>query len=291
LKPEGISVLKRSEMVANFGVVCPQALGDKMVREGVHFSSVYGMSEVGILLASSERTDDEWDWMLPVSWCEGHLDFRSIGESDSATHTKGDQVLYHLVILPSHKNIPSRFLNCNDPPGSFATGDLFLKHPQKPNRWKLVRRQDDQLKIYQRDRQSIVNALIYEDKIKRGNEDVLEEVVLFGQGRNKLGVLIFAQNAKGRARELVIARVWARIVHEINSVPRTGIDKNMIVVVSGDDEVPRTTKLNFIRPQLYLKYRDLIDAAYAGGEKTVQASVTDGVHCSWSNSLPDIGGL
>jgi hypothetical protein len=134
------------------------------------------------------------------------------------------------------------------------------------------------LKIYQRDRQSIVNALIYEDKIKRGNEDVLEEVVLFGQGRNKLGVLIFAQNAKGRARELVIARVWARIVHEINSVPRTGIDKNMIVVVSGDDEVPRTTKLNFIRPQLYLKYRDLIDAAYAGGEKTVQASVTDGVH-------------
>ena len=33
----------------------------------------------------------------------------------------------------------------------------------------------------------VVDACVYENKIKEGIQDVVEEVVLFGQGRDRLG--------------------------------------------------------------------------------------------------------
>ena len=173
--------------------------------------------------------------------------------------------MYELIILPMFHGLAPTFANCNDPPGSFATGDLFLKHPTKFNRWKIIRRKDDQLKIYQGDRQSIVNALAYEDRIKQGNEDVLDEVLVFGQGRSKLGLLVFAQHVESKAKDAVIERVWVSIRQEINGKLQTGIDKDMILVVASDAALPRTGKLNVIRPQAYLKYKSLIDAAYDDG--------------------------
>ena len=267
-KPEGIKLLKRSERVVSFGAVCPQALGDKVVKAGIRFSSTYGMSEVSSILTSVIRPpkDQEWDWLLPVPAIDAHLDFRLMGSKDSAGDCSDTEELYDLVILPTYPGLSSRFANCDDPPGSFATGDLFLKHPTKSNRWKLVGRKDDQVKIYQGHRRSIVNALVYEDTIKRGNEDIVDEVVLFGQGRSKLGVLVFAQHAEGSARDVVTERVWASINHDINGKLRTGIGKDMIVVVAGEAVVPRTVKLNFIRPQVYMRYQDLIDAAYDQGK-------------------------
>ena len=47
---------------------------------------------------------------------------------------------------------------------------------------------------------------------------------------------------------------------------KIGIERAMIVVVSGvwPQALPRTTKMNLIRPQLYMKYKEAIDAAYDG---------------------------
>ena len=88
--------------------------------------------------------------------------------------------------------------------------------------------------------------------------------VLFGQGESKLGVLIFAESATGQAKRTVIERAWASIEKEINQKMKIGIEKNMIVVVSGVStlSLPRTTKLNFIRPQIYKRYKEQIEAAY-----------------------------
>ena len=183
-----------------------------------------------------------------------------------------------MIALPSLANLNPRFSNCEHPPGSLATGDLFLKHTTKADRWKLVGRLDDQVKIYQNDRQSIVNALIYEGKIKRGNEDIVDEAVLFGQGRNKLGVLIFTHEDANHDRDLIVDRIWASIHREINGILKTGIDKNMIVVVQADQGhgVPRTVKLNFIWPQVYMKYEDLIEKAYEGNNEEITNGVGEG---------------
>lgn len=261
-KAEGVELLKQCERVSCFGAVCPQALGDKLVEAGVQFESTHGMSEVAPLLTSANRPtgDNDWEWLLPYPFLDGHCEFRSAGTSEA-------EAMYELIILPTFHGLAPKFANCNNPPGSFATGDLFLKHPTKPNRWKIIGRKDDQLKIYQGDRQSIVNALVYEDRIKQGNEDMVDEVLVFGQGRSKLGLLVFARDTEGQAKDTVVERVWASIRQEINGKLQTGIDKDMILVVASDAALPRTGKLNFIRPQVYLKYKHLIDAAYDQGSE------------------------
>ena len=60
----------------------------------------------------------------------------------------------------------------------------------------------------------------------------------------------------------MVERVWASIRQEVNGKLQTGIDKDMIIIVADDAALPRTGKLNFIRPQVYLKYNDFIDGAY-----------------------------
>ncbi len=263
-RPEGIELLKQCDQVSCFGAICPQALGDKMVREGVRFGCAHSMSEVAPLLNSDGRPagDDDWAWMLPLPVLEGHIEFRTTRTRAADKSRSEGQELYELIILPTYEGLAPRFANCNDPPGAFATGDLFLKHPTKPNRWKIVGRKDDQIKIYQGDRQSIVNAIEYEENIKGGNEDVVDEVLLFGQGRSRLGVLVFSQHARGKAKDAVVERIWASISQKINARMPTGIDKDMIMIVASDAALPRTGKLNFIRPQVYMKYKELIDAAY-----------------------------
>ena len=80
-KPGGGDLLKQCERVICFGAVCPQALGDTLVRAGVRFECNHGMSEVAPLLESGSRPpgDDEWDWLLPFPLLEGHCEFRSTG--------------------------------------------------------------------------------------------------------------------------------------------------------------------------------------------------------------------
>lgn len=227
----------------------------------MEFDTVYGLTECGNLLNSRGRGkgDKDWQWMDPVSYKKDYYLFRPVGKS-----AVEDEQLYELILLDGCPEIDESVKRSDDPPNSFHVGDLFLKHPTKPDRWKIVGRIDDQLKIYQAGRQIIVNAMVYEEKIKIGNEDVLDEVVLFGQGMNKLGVLIFAGNATGKARDNLIERVWSTIQKKVNNVEKVAVEKDMLVIVSDVPSVdlPRTTKLNFIRPQVYMKFKELIDASY-----------------------------
>ena len=177
--PRGIDGLSRCDAVSHFGAVLPKELGDRLAQRGVKLRSAYGMSEAGQLLSSDFRpaNDIDWDYMAPTSVSEGHLLFRPVGTSGSdSSPAKGDQ-LYELICLASCPGVNDEVRTSNDPPGSCHTGDLFLKHPSKEQRWKIVGRMDDQLRIYHDDRQAVVNGLEYEERIKRGNDDLIDEVV------------------------------------------------------------------------------------------------------------------
>ena len=73
---------------------------------------------------------------------------------------------------------------------------------------------------------------------------------------------MFAQDAEDKARDTIIERVWASIRQEIDGKFQKSIEEDTIVVVADDTALPRTGKLNFIRPRVYLKYKDSINAAY-----------------------------
>ena len=258
---EGLDLLQQAEYVKLFGAVLPQHVGDRLTASGIFIGTEYGLSEGGLLLTSNRRPrdDKDWDYLEPITDAIGKLlRFQPIETSGS-----GEQ-MYEIV---AGDGVPNVLDEVKDAKGDFYTGDIVLKHPTKASRWKIVGRRDDQIKCYQNDRQVIVNALEYEGKIKAGNEDILEEAVLFGQGKDKLGVLIFSENALGHAQHAVVERVWATIRTSINAKLKVPIEKDMIRIVTDPAGVPRTTKLNFIRPQVYGLYQSVIDDAYAATDK------------------------
>lgn len=270
----GLRILKEATNVGMFGSIMSSSLGHRLIEAGVFISSEYGLSEAGALMTSSlrPRDDPDWDYLMPINeTMEKLLWFRPV-----KTHsTDSGEQLYELIVKDG---APMVLDDVKDSEGNFNTGDLVVRHPTKEGRWKLVGRQDDEIKCYQNDRQCIVNAFDYEHKIRAGNEDVLEEVVLFGQGKARLGVLVFAENADGAARKSVLERVWASIQAGINGKMKVPIEKDMIKIVAGSAELPRTTKLNIIRPQVYMAYRSIIDGAYGDEEKMAHIPLHTALH-------------
>ena len=333
LRRRGLSILKScSHGVGNFGAVCPQRVGDELVREGVRFFTGYACSEASRIMSSASRPEHDVDWdymsinlpvrssvhMKPLSFDTGpKCDDLKISSSMGTPQKQEEQQepeLYECIILPSNPNLDNSITNTSDPePGSFATGDVFRPHPTKPNRWKIIGRKEDHIFM---DIPVVVNALEYENIIKaelaqndKSNNDKVraevEEVVVFGQGRPKLGVLVFPKHAiasshsaaspsssvdvgERKDREKMIRdEVWHAIQVGINDKMKTGIDKDMIVIIDpaggqsqlarldkdqeGEDGegmtrtrmVPRTDKLNFIRSRINLLYGKEIEWAYA----------------------------
>ena len=272
--PDGMEILQTTPRVAVFGAACPRELGDRLVREGVNLSAGHAMSETSSLLTSAARMardpeDREWDYMSPLPGLGGHLWFKPLsavsngsGEG-TAKHDDNDDDLYELVVLKSLPNLAPVMSNSNDPPGSFYTGDVFVKHPTKDDCWKIVGRKDDQISMAF---PPTVNAHDYETVVKAAvaADNGIEEVVLFGQGRKRLGILVFVEKSAGteRAKDAV----WEVLQEKVNGKMKMGVHRDMIVAVRG--EVPRTEKKNFMRAAVYQRCADAIDGAYSETNQT-----------------------
>ena len=244
-----------------FGAVCPKYLGDNVVRAGVRLSVSYAMSEGGTLLNSIGRKEEDlqsWDWMSVAPGVDrDKLWFRPLEEQGQR------EVLYELVILKGLSTCPPELSNSDEPPGSFYTGDVFLRHPDGGDRWKIVGRKDDRFSL---GTGATVNAMEYEEVIKAGcNGKGIDEVVLFGQGRKKLGLLAFVME-KGHGgfnADDVQNVVWEVVQERINGDSRfqVGIEDHMVLAVPA--HVSRTDKGNVKRANTYLQSQDMIDQAYS----------------------------
>jgi hypothetical protein len=259
----GLKSLKRCHNVTVFGALCPDDLGDKLVQEGICLTNEFGLQEVSGLM-NSVPGDQMWDYLIPNTFSQSHIELRPLlADEDNWTSSEAEPLYCELIVLPSHPFLQERWSNSDSPPGSYHTGDIFLKH-RTLDRWKPVGRKDDQIKTFASDRQLTVNAVLYENRIKSGNEDILEEVVLFGYGRKRLGLLIYTKSDLIVAQAAVAEeRVWGTIQQRINNGTfPVGLERNMLKVVEGR-QIPRTPKGNVIRTKIYLESQNLINGAYS----------------------------
>lgn len=266
--PEGIEALRNCEQINVFGAICPQEVGDRIVDLGINISSSYAMSECGTLMTAWLRPagDKVWDYMLPLPTAKDYIWMKLIEEAN--TESGSHNQLFECVILPGMRNCPPSMSNSNDPPGSFYTKDLFVKHPTLQDRWKLIGRRDDQ--IYNSTANHRVSALDYEHAIKAAASDVVEEVVLFGHGRDKLCLLVYPKALGSDFPTKAKDTVWKAIETKVNPRMSVPIEEHMIVMVDG--EVPRTDKGNFIRPRVHLMNEEKINEAY---RKDLNASMSE----------------
>ncbi len=153
-RDEGIEMLAQMDLVSTGGAPLDTAIGNGMVDRGVKLVSRLGSSECGckcfegamhclcsfisrsIVLLSSHRdfaTDTEWEWLHNDSAAAAHLRFEPVATGAPGTSNR------EMVVGPGWESKTKS----NRPDGSYATGDLYERHPSKQQVWRYAGRGDD----------------------------------------------------------------------------------------------------------------------------------------------------
>lgn len=240
------------------------------------------------------ENDTSWEYMALAPRAAKYIVMTPLtrGSSETIAPASTQQQLYECVV---DRRLPGLVLELQvDAEATtaemFHTKDVFVRHERDANRWKFVGRLDDYFSLASA---RVINANTYEEVVKSRCGDLVDECVLFGEGRSKLGMLIWLKNCpagsdvgKQTASDHNVAEVFAEKVREkvweelsewvaaIGDVItndadwRTDvIEKNLVVVVgpggaAAHAEVPRTDKGNVMRYQAYSRFAGLIEDAY-----------------------------
>ncbi|KAM3080342.1 hypothetical protein ACMFMG_005302 [Clarireedia jacksonii] len=156
--------------------------------------------------------------------------------------------------------LPSKVTsNCDDPPNSFATSDLFIGHPKIPNAWKYLGRLDDRVTLVNGEK---VLPITYENQIRENK--YVRETCVFGVGRAFPGLVIIpSEQASGLGKDELLEKLWPVIVSANARVEGfSQISKEMVAILDIDTEYPSTDKGTLIRAAFYRKFEGLINAMY-----------------------------
>ncbi|RAL17287.1 putative NRPS-like enzyme [Aspergillus homomorphus CBS 101889] len=241
---EGIAALSKFKAVMFGGSACPDSLGNLLVENGVHLISHYGSTETGQLMMSTRpREDRGWDWLRPSELVQKYLQFEERFPG-----------VFELICLDGW---PSK-VTSNRPDGSYATKDLFVKHPTM-TAYKYYARLDDTLVLVNGEK---VNPLDLEGRVRQSS--AVSEAVVFGAGKACIGLAIIrAPDSQSMSDEEVVDAIWPAVETAHESMPAFGqLSKNMVRVLPADTRYPRTDKGTVIRQGFYREYERLIEEAY-----------------------------
>lgn len=275
----GVQRLAHLEQVVAAGSAVPDALGDALVvGAGVRLFHLYGLTECGALMepCSTPETPQLWNWVRPLPDAEPFLKFEPVSTTSSSGEG-GGETLYHLVVLPGLK----AKVFADQPDGSYATKDLFRRHPTAPgaNMWKFVARLDDIIVLVNGEK---ADPVPLEEAVGR-NANVRAAVV-FGAQRDALGmVVVAADRAAGLSEDEIVQSVLPDLQRGNERVPAYArIAPDALIVKPAGTEFPCTDKATVIRSLFLKQFAKEIDEFYAkreelanGGDGGAAESVVD----------------
>jgi acyl-coenzyme A synthetase/AMP-(fatty) acid ligase len=227
---EGSSLLKEMDMVSTGGAPLPEAVGDTATKEhNIKLVSRLGSSECGFLMSSYRDfdADKDWSWLrVPDKLGQQWLKFESISEQEAD--------VYELVVSSEW---PTKQLS-NRPDGSFATGDLYERHPEHPNQWRYKRRNDDIIVMV--NGKKIPGSLV---ESALCSSPLIKEAIVFGSNRALLGAIIFPSDSSDQERNLQKLKEHLQMMNR--SMPSHGrIALEMIHVGDSNlqSSLPRSSK-------------------------------------------------
>ncbi|EME44159.1 NRPS-like protein [Dothistroma septosporum NZE10] len=275
-KEEGVRALAAAKVVLFSGSSCPDALGDRLVANGVNLVASYGSTEIGQIMTSFRPPGDaEWQYTRLLR--------------PASEFTLMDEVAPGVFECVGLDGLQSKGTTNSNPPysatnpvNSFRTADLFTRHPDpnKSNYYKYLSRLDDRITLVNGEK---VLPLPIEGRIRQ--DDYVREAVIFGFQRTVPGVLIFRSNEKGLdlSDEGFLKAVWPSVeAANLQAESFARVPKEMIVIKSANLTYPRTDKGTFIRAKVYQQFSDEINKAYESFEsgnseqsRTIQLDVSD----------------
>lgn len=247
---EGIEMLKRLKVVMFGGSACPDDLGNLFVDAGVNLVAHYGATEVGQLMTSQrEPGDKEWNWLRPSPAVLPFMRWTQHGEG------------YELVITDGWK---AKVVS-NQEDNSYATRDLFVRHPEKNDRFKYMGRLDDWIILVNGEK---LNPVQFEHTVLA--DDHVAEAVVFGVGQVSAGLIIVPVQGFDSLSEDEFLKLVQPAIDAANALAEAHakIDREHIRVLTSDaaDGCPKTDKGTVIRTAFYKKFEALITAVYQDAE-------------------------
>lgn len=251
---EGLQFLRRMELVSTGGAPLSQAVGDLLVREGVHIVSRLGSSECGFLMSSFRDFDHDtdWNWLRAQTKLEDKelLNFRESSDNPG---------LFELVVTG---HWPTKLLS-NSTDSCFETKDLYVRHPEHSDRYQYATRVDDTLVLLNGKKFA---AGIIESRLR--NSDLVEDAIVFGANHALVGaVVIPTEEVTDTESKYALVQSLRPFLNEnLNPTlpPHARIPSELIVV--SDPElaraIPRSSKGTLQRSQAYRQLSTVIDSVY-----------------------------
>ena len=254
---DGIAQLTRLKQVLYGGSACPDDLGDFLVGRGVNLAGNYGATETGFIM-NSFRSPGDKEW----SYLRLHYPL--------ANHVLMDEISPGVFECVALDGLPSKGpSNSDNPPNSFRTRDLFIRHPDpaKSNYWRYLSRFDDRITLVNGEK---VLPLPIEGRIRR--DACVKEAAVFGVGKSVPGVLIFRDEQAKEFSDEDFRKAIRPSLKAANAGAETfsRIPDELVIVLSADTVYPKTDKGTIIRAALYQEFAKIIEAAYDKFESSAE---------------------
>ncbi|PIA88765.1 hypothetical protein CB0940_07556 [Cercospora beticola] len=243
---KGMKFLRGMDIVAVGGAALPSEVGNRLVDQGVNLISRMGSAECGFLMSSHRdyEQDREWEYLRP----DGGVNFE-----------ERDDGLCELIVPPTWPFISKVDKVSED--GSFATRDLFKRHPTIPNAWRYDSRADSQLTLITGKK---FDPAPLEDSLAVKSSSV-QDVLIFGNGRPCPGALVFRSSAAADVLDEDLLKDFAPAVEEVNrdSQGHARIPKSMLVPMPyAEKPLEKSSKGTVLRKIAEERYASEIEQAY-----------------------------
>ncbi|KAJ6148681.1 hypothetical protein N7497_010663 [Penicillium chrysogenum] len=244
---EGLQQMARLELVMFGGSSCPKPIGDTLVQNGVRLVSHYGTTETGQLMTSfRDRSDLDWDYVRPGPSLLPYIRWEE---------QPGMPGIYELSVL---EGWPSKVAS-NRPDNSYATKDLFEKHPTTPNAWRYYARLDDTLVLENGEK---ANPLTIEG-VARKNPNV-SEAIAFGSTKPRIGLFIIpSDKCSFKTDDELIDNIFPDIEACNAEMPAYAyVSRDMVHILPKDSVYRKTDKGTVIRSAFYKDFAEKINEIY-----------------------------
>ena len=243
----GTSAMKRCKRVVFTGSGAPDDLGNELVAKGVNVETFWGATEIGMLGSSVNRPpgDDLWDYIRIPPHVAKYIWMKPLGDDT-----------YECIYLHGLEALVSS--NSDDPPKSFHSKDIFVKHP-KLNAWKHIGRLDDRLTLINGEK---VLPIPMEGRLRQN--PLIKECCIFGAGRSIPGILVFRNDdSRHMSDDDFVDAIWPTVQKaNAHAESFSQISKETIVPLGADVDYPRTDKESIKRSQIYRVFAKDIETLY-----------------------------
>lgn len=244
-------MLRGMALVGVGGAALPTDVGDLLVRKGVNLVSRFGSAECGFLLSSHRDYPEDKDWQyLRVPQYTSWLQFE---------RQKDGSRLFELVVLKGWPHMAKS----NRVDGSFATSDLFQPHKRIAGAWKYHSRSDSQI--------TLVTGKKFDpaplEDIICSKSSLITEVLVFGNGKQVPGALIFVQPFSHNMDDKeIMAQVWPAVSEaNRNGQGHTRLPRDMLAIVR-DKHLEKSSKGTILRSVAEKTFATEIEKAYESDE-------------------------